>query len=62
MYEELFYEPSMAQPTRHPKIMRAPQGNKAAVDVPASLTALRAAMESGDVAAVRKVLFDVIAS
>jgi FlaA1/EpsC-like NDP-sugar epimerase len=62
MYEELFYDPSQAKPTRHPKIMRAPQGNKAAVDVPASLTALRVAMESGDIDAVRKVLFDVIAS
>ncbi|OOC59776.1 polysaccharide biosynthesis protein [Brucella intermedia] len=62
MYEELFYDPSLAQPTRHPKIMRAPKGNKAAVDVPASLAALRIAMESGDVDAVRKVLFDVIAS
>ncbi len=25
MYEELFYDPSLAQPTRHPKIMRAPK-------------------------------------
>ena len=62
MYEELFYDPAQAKPTRHPKIMRAPKGSKAAVDVPASLAALRAAMESGDVDAVRKVLFDVIAS
>lgn len=62
MYEELFYDPAQAKPTRHPKIMRAPRGKKAEVDVPASLTALRIAMESGDLDAVRKVLFDVITS
>ncbi|GAA5540230.1 polysaccharide biosynthesis protein [Ochrobactrum soli] len=62
MYEELFYDPSQAQTTRHPKIMRAPKGNKAAVDVPESLQRLQAAMESGDVATVRKILFSVIAS
>ncbi|URQ74235.1 MAG: polysaccharide biosynthesis protein [Candidatus Ochrobactrum gambitense] len=62
MYEELFYDPSQAQSTRHPKIMRAPKGNKAAVDVPESLQRLQAAMQSGDVDAVRKILFSVIAS
>ncbi|MBA8841935.1 nucleoside-diphosphate sugar epimerase/dehydratase [Ochrobactrum sp. RH2CCR150] len=62
MYEELFYDPSQAQSTRHPKIMRAPKGNKAAVNVPESLQRLHAAMESGDVDAVRKILFSVIAS
>jgi FlaA1/EpsC-like NDP-sugar epimerase len=62
MYEELFYDPSQAQSTRHPKIMRAPKGNKAAVDVPESLQRLQVAMESGDVDAVRKILFSVIAS
>jgi len=62
MYEELFYDPSNAQATRHPKILRAPKGQKAAVDVPQSLAILRAAMDAGDVDAVRNVLFDVIAS
>lgn len=62
MYEELFYDPSQAQTTRHPKIMRAPKGNKAAVNVPESLQRLQDAMESGDVEAVRTVLFSVIAS
>lgn len=62
MYEELFYDPSQAQTTRHPKIMRAPKGNKAAVNVPESLQRLQDAMESGDVETVRKVLFSVIAS
>jgi hypothetical protein len=40
--------------------MRAPKGQKVAVDVPKSLDALRASMETEDVAAVRKVLFEVI--
>jgi FlaA1/EpsC-like NDP-sugar epimerase len=62
MYEELFYDPSQAQSTRHPKIMRAPKGNKAAVNVPESLQRLQATMESGDVEAVRKILFSVITS
>ncbi|MBJ6132079.1 polysaccharide biosynthesis protein [Ochrobactrum sp. Q0168] len=62
MYEELFYDPSQAQSTRHPKIMRAPKGNKAAINVPESLQRLEKAMESGDLDAVRKVLFSVIAS
>lgn len=60
MYEELFYDPSQAQTTRHPKIMRAPKGQKVAVDVPKSLDALRASMETEDVGAIRKVLFEVI--
>jgi len=62
MYEELFYDPSNAQATRHPKILRAPKGQKVAVDVPQSLALLRGAMEAGDVDTVRNVLFDVIAS
>ncbi|WP_435656745.1 polysaccharide biosynthesis protein [Brucella pituitosa] len=62
MYEELFYDPSQAQTTRHPKIMRAPKVQKVAVDVPKSLDTLRVAMETEDVNAVRTVLFDVIAS
>lgn len=62
MYEELFYDPSQAQTTRHPKIMRAPKGQKVAVDVPKSLDTLRAAMETEDANAARKVLFDVITS
>ncbi|OYR07449.1 polysaccharide biosynthesis protein [Brucella thiophenivorans] len=60
MYEELFYDPSQAQATRHPKIMRAPKGKKADVDVMTSLNALKIAMEAEDVDAVRKVLFDII--
>ncbi len=62
MYEELFYDPSQAQPTLHPKIMRAPKGIKTAVNVPASIEALRAALKAGDIEAVRKILFSVITS
>ena len=61
MYEELFYDPSQARTTRHPKIMRAPKGKKADVDVMQSLNELRAAMDTNDVTAIRKVLFEVIA-
>ncbi|WP_105985233.1 MULTISPECIES: nucleoside-diphosphate sugar epimerase/dehydratase [unclassified Brucella] len=62
MYEELFYDPSLAQRTRHPKIMRTPQGSKAVVDIQESLAVLRTAMEKEDIEMVRKVLFEVIAS
>ncbi|MFD1198848.1 polysaccharide biosynthesis protein [Brucella gallinifaecis] len=61
MYEELFYDPSQAQTTCHPKIMRAPKGRKVAVNVPESLDALRAALETEDVDTIRKILFSVIA-
>ncbi len=60
--EELFYDPSQAQPTQHPKIMRAPHKSRAPVDVPAGLHALRAALRTGDAEAVRRVLFGVIAA
>lgn len=62
MYEELFYEPDHAKPTRHPKIMRAPKGKKGSVDVEASLEALLTAMKTGDIDRIRAVLFEVIAS
>ncbi len=62
MFEELFYDPSQVQQTRHPKIMRAPKGSKAAVNVPECLERLCAAIATGDEAAVRDVLFSVIAS
>ncbi len=58
MYEELFYDPSLAQRARHPKIMRAPQGSKAVVDIQESLAVLRTAMEKEDIEMVRKVLFE----
>lgn len=62
MFEELFYDPSEAQTTRHPKIMRAPKRNMGGVDIPLSLDALNLAMATGDVDAVRRILFSVIAS
>lgn len=62
MYEELFYDPSQVQATKHPKILRAPKGKKADVDVPASLDALRSALQKGDLEEIRKVLFGVIVS
>src|SRR5690606_20471706 len=61
MHEELFYDPSQVQPTRHPKILRAPKGKKADVDVPANLDTLRSALQKGAVEEIRKVLFSVIA-
>lgn len=62
MYEELFYDPSLAQSTRHPKIMRAPRRNGETIDVPAKLEELEQAVRAGDAQAARTILFSVIAS
>lgn len=62
MYEELFYDPSQAKATLHPKIMRAPKGVKATINVPENLDRLRRAVEAGDEAEMRRILFSVIAS
>lgn len=60
LYEELFYEPSLVEQTRHPKIMRAPKGRKSDLDVPAKMQELRAALAKEDVNEIRRVLFSVI--
>jgi FlaA1/EpsC-like NDP-sugar epimerase len=58
--EELFYDPSGVTATRHRKILRARPLLGTADQVPAMLAQLKLAMESGDVAAMREVLFGLI--
>lgn len=60
MFEELFYDPASVVATRHPKIMRAPRGTQPEIDVPEEMQRLLKALESCDLEAVRKVLFEVI--
>jgi len=58
--EELFYDPTGVTATRHPKILRASQQPGTGNQVPAMLAQLKLAMEHGDEAAVRQVLFGLI--
>lgn len=58
--EELFYEAASVNVTRHPKILRGKRLSDAAADIPAAIDELRAALRSGDEAAVRAVLFSTI--
>src|SRR5690606_18228506 len=58
--EELFYDPAGVTTTRHPKIMRANQQLASAEQVPAMLAQLSLAVEHGDEAALRQVLFGLI--
>ena len=58
--EELFYEPASAAPTRHPKILRARRGENKSRNLDMRLADLRAALERGDEAGARTVLFDFV--
>ncbi len=60
MFEELFYDRAGATVTAHPKILRA-QRHKQFVDiVPVELAKLEAALDAGDEAAVRHILFNAV--
>lgn len=56
--EELFYDPTGVTATRHPKILRAKPQERYADRVPAMLEQLSRAIETGDEAEVRRVLFE----
>ena len=58
LHEELVYDPSGIQRTRHPKILRAKPVNGFIVEVPGQLSAMFARVEAGDEVAVRQMLFD----
>ena len=59
MYEELFYDDSMAGPTRHSKIMRA-SGDLQNKDVVGALTQLAAALDAENEIEARRILFAFI--
>lgn len=61
LYEELFYDPAQAAPTRHPKILRARMGHRADADLGASLAELADALDRADEPKLRKTLFAFIA-
>ena len=61
LFEELFYDPSAAEGTAHPKILRARMGLSANGDFATALAALREALHCADEARLRQVLFGHIA-
>ncbi len=58
--EELFYDPAQVRRTRQPRILRAASGEHHFGDLEAALRDLEAALQSGDEAEVRRVLFSFI--
>lgn len=58
--EELFYDARYVEPTRHPRIMRGQRRAWNFAEVSARLQALRAAVDHGDEAAARRILFDAL--
>jgi len=58
--EELFYDPSNVTATSHPKILRANTQPGNGEQVPAMLAQLNAALEHGDDALLRQVLFGLL--
>lgn len=60
LFEELFYDPGRASPTRQPKILRAKVGESVNGQLPEALAGLLAALEREDVPELRRQLFDFI--
>ncbi len=58
--EELFYDRSNAEPTQHPKILRADSSAVSQYPVGLGLTELKQALAEEDEAKARKILFDLI--
>jgi len=61
LYEELFYDPSQAETTRQPKILRSKVGEHSDGDIEVAVTELTAALHREDEATLRRVLFEFIA-
>jgi FlaA1/EpsC-like NDP-sugar epimerase len=61
LFEELFYDPSQAEGTQHPKILKAKLGRRQNTDLEAALGRLGEAIERADEAELRRVLFEFIA-
>lgn len=60
LHEELFYDPSGIQETRHPKILRAKRTNGMSVNIPECLSEMTERIEAGDEVALRRLLFDLL--
>ncbi|WP_411037490.1 polysaccharide biosynthesis protein [Shinella sp. BYT-45] len=62
LFEELFYDRDNAQPTRHPKILRADSAAIARYDMVTSLRDLEEAIKAEDEARARELLFGLISA
>ena len=62
LFEELFYDRSNAEPTRHPKILRADSSAISRYPLIESLGSLKAALESDDEIEAKRILFDLISA
>lgn len=62
LFEELFYDRNNAQPTRHPKIMRADSTGIANYDIASWLRALEQAVAADDEDHARQLLFGLIST
>jgi FlaA1/EpsC-like NDP-sugar epimerase len=58
LFEELFYDPANAVPTKHPKILRAPMAQGSQNGLAVALAELERAVASEDEDALRRRLFD----
>lgn len=61
MYEELFYDAASTIATKHPKIMRAPNGDYRSTNIIAEISQLESLVAARDEAGARRLLFDVVA-
>jgi FlaA1/EpsC-like NDP-sugar epimerase len=61
LFEELFYDPAQAAPTRHPKILRARLGLRQNGELEEALGKLAAALDNEDAAELRRILMGFIA-
>lgn len=59
LHEELFYDPSGATPTSHPKILRERRPGASSVDVPKRIACMCDRIEARDETALRQMLFDL---
>ena len=60
LYEELFYDKDNAEPTQHPKILRADSSAVSHYPVAESLAHLKEELQAEDEVGAKKVLFDLI--
>jgi FlaA1/EpsC-like NDP-sugar epimerase len=60
LFEELFYDPSQANRTKQPKVLRSTVGERSNGDIDQALAELRAAMDREDEPELRRLLFEFI--
>jgi FlaA1/EpsC-like NDP-sugar epimerase len=58
--EELFFDPANALPTAQPRILRSPPGSRRTTGIEAAMQQLIDALEAGNEAEARRVLFDFV--